>query len=157
MNVHKRIVMAIAMVLSVAGPALAEDGADESNAVEEWMIGQARAWAEQACGGKWVLSDLLADDFRGTSPGGARYGKPKGAPSFDADTAWFTDCRLDAAEVQFFLPDVAVMYGSESFTVPLEDGLQERRCLAWTDTWLKRNGEWQIVAAQDNRIECPEE
>lgn len=26
--------------------------------------------------------------------------------------------------------------------------------LAWTDTWLKRKGKWQIVAAQDNVVAC---
>jgi len=147
----------IVLVPFMTGPALAEDNAVAGNETKEWMIGQARAWAEQACGGKWVISDLLADDFRGTSPKGARYDKPTGAPPFDADAKWFTDCRLDEVDVRFFHPDIAVMYGSESFTVPLEDGTHERRCLVWTDTWLRRNGQWQIVAAQDNRTECPKD
>jgi hypothetical protein len=47
------------------------------------------------------------------------------------------------------------MYGAESKTVTLADGKPERRCLLWTDTWLRRNGKWQIIAVQDNRIECP--
>ena len=36
-----------------------------------------------------------------------------------------------------------------------EDGKEARRCQVWTDTWLKRNGQWQIVAAQDTVIPCP--
>lgn len=121
---------------------------------ERWMIEQARAWANQACGGPWVIAELFADDFRGTSPKGARYDKPTEAPVFDASTQWSSDCRLDAAEVRFFGPDVAVMYGAESKTVPLPDGKTERRCLAWTDTWMRRNQRWQIIAVQDNRVEC---
>jgi hypothetical protein len=27
-------------------------------------------------------------------------------------------------------------------------------CQVWTDTWMKRDGKWQIVAAQDNRVDC---
>jgi len=119
------------------------------------MIEQAKAWADQACGGKWVISDLLADDFRGTSPKGTRYQKPSGEPPPDPKTQWSTDCRLDDADVRFFAPDVAVVYGAESKTVALPDGKHERRCLVWTDTWMQRKGKWQIIAVQDNRIECP--
>lgn len=120
-----------------------------------WMVEQAKAWSDQACGGKWVISDLLADDFHGTSPKGVRYGKPSGKPVFDADTKWSKDCRLDESDVRFFGADVAVVYGVESRTVELPDGKDERRCLAWTDTWLRRGGKWRIIAAQDNRIDCP--
>jgi catechol 2,3-dioxygenase-like lactoylglutathione lyase family enzyme len=31
---------------------------------------------------------------------------------------------------------------------------EAKRCQVWTDTWLKRNGQWQIVAAQDTVIPC---
>jgi hypothetical protein len=65
------------------------------------------------------------------------------------------DCSLDEADVRFCGSDVAVMYGAESKTVALSDGKQERRCLLWTDTWLRRTGKWQIVAVQDNKIDCP--
>lgn len=122
---------------------------------ERWMIEQARAWADQACGGPWVISALFADDFRGTAPKGTRYDKPAQAPVFDASTQWSKDCRLDAAELRFFGDDVAVMYGAESKTVPLPNGANERRCLVWTDTWMRRAGRWQIIAAQDNRVDCP--
>ena len=30
------------------------------------------------------------------------------------------------------------------------------RCLIWTDTWLKRGGLWQVVAAQDMWADCKE-
>jgi len=119
------------------------------------MIERSKAWADQACGGKWVISDLFADDFKGTSPKGSRYEKPAGEPPNDPNTKWSTNCTLDDADVRFFGPDVAVVYGAESKTVPLPDGKHERRCLVWTDTWLRRNGRWQIIAVQDNRIECP--
>jgi hypothetical protein len=74
---------------------------------------------------------------------------------FDASTKWSTDCKLDAADVRFFSDDVAVVYGAESKTIELPDGKTERRCLAWTDTWMRRHGKWQVIAVQDNRIECP--
>jgi hypothetical protein len=44
----------------------------------KWMIEKEGAWANMACGGKLVASEILADDFQGTSPKGSRYGKPAG-------------------------------------------------------------------------------
>jgi hypothetical protein len=29
-----------------------------------------------------------------------------------------------------------------------------KQCQVWTDTWLKRDGKWRIVAAQDNKVDC---
>jgi hypothetical protein len=149
------VAIAIAGVSIFAGCAIAEDTSAERSATARWMIEQAKAWAGQACGGKWVISDLLADDFKGTSPRGTRYEKPPSKPEPDPKTQWSTDCALDDADVRFFGADTAVMYGAESKTVALENGKAERRCLVWTDTWLRRNGKWQIIAVQDNRIDCP--
>jgi hypothetical protein len=142
--------------LASASACAAEPTAGQKQAAA-WMTQMAHAWADQACGGKWVIGELLADDFHGTAPKGARYDKPTGEPVFDANTKWSTDCRRDAAEVRFFADDVAVVYGAESKTVEGADGKPERRCLVWTDTWMKRNDKWQIIAVQDNRIECPVE
>ena len=125
-----------------------------SDTTAAWMTAQEGAWAEQSCGKPWVLQDLLADDFQGTSPKGTRYRKPGEAPVYDPAT-FHTDCRLLASDVHFFGSDVAVVYGAESSVAPLPNSGRERRCLAWTDTWLKRNGRWQIISAQDTRIDCP--
>lgn len=62
---------------------------------------------------------------------------------------------MDGAEVRFFGADVAVVYGAESKTVTLDDSKRERRWLVWTDTWMRRNGNRQIIAVQDNRVDCP--
>ena len=157
---HGRAVLAVAIAVAAAFPGAAsarEVPASDDGATAKWMIEQERAWADMACGGKWVASELLADDFQGTAPKGVRYAKPASEPSYGPDTKWSTDCTLDGADVRFFSADAAVVYGSESKTVPLPDSKQERRCLVWTDMWLRRNGKWQIVAVQDNRVDCPAE
>jgi len=134
---------------------MAGEAPDDANKTAQWMIEQERAWAEQSCGQRWVLTDLLATDFRGTAPKGARYDKPAGEPAPDPATPFHTDCRLLDADVRFFSSSVAVVYGSESSIATLSDSKRERRCLVWTDTWLKRNEKWQIIAAQDTRVDCP--
>ena len=155
MHISQMLVAVVALVSTIAGPVLAEEIPSKNSATAEWIISQERAWADMACGGRWVASEILADDFQGTTPKGARYGKPNGAPAYDPNTQWSTDCRLDSADLRFFAADVAVVYGSESKTVALSNSKYERRCLVWTDVWLKRKGKWQIISVQDNRVECP--
>jgi len=132
-----------------------ESSTVNKNATSQWMIEQERTWAEMACGGKGIANEVFADDFKGTSPNGGHYGKPTGSPTYDPNTKWSTDCKLDEADVRFFSSQSAVVFGKESKTVPLADGKQERRCLVWTDTWIRRNGKWQMIAVQDGRIACP--
>jgi len=148
-------IFAAALVSMSAVTAFAEGIPAKDGATAKWMIVKERAWANMACGGEWVATEILADDFQGTAPKGIRYGKPTSAPTYDPKTEWSTDCRLDSADVRFFSADVAVVYGSESKTVPLPDSKHERRCLVWSDMWLRRNGKWQIIAVQDNRVDCP--
>lgn len=138
----------------LSGYVRAGELATDSNRTTQWMIDQEKAWAEQSCGKPWVLSTLLADDFQGTSPKGTRYGKPTETPVYDPAT-FHTDCRLLSSDVRFFGSDVAIVYGSESSVVTLPESKHERRCLAWTDMWLKRKGKWQVIAAHDTRIDCP--
>lgn len=148
-------VSAVVLASLYGGAAFANDIPAKDGATAQWMIVKERAWANMACGGEWVASEILADDFQGTAPKGVRYGKPTSAPPDDPKTQWSTDCRLDSADVRFFSADAAVVYGSESKTVTLPDSKHERRCLVWTDMWLRRQGKWQIIAVQDNRVECP--
>ena len=59
----------------------------------------------------------------------------------------FLSDHLDYARVRFF-GDTAVVQGSETWT---RKG--DRRCrFIWTDTWLRRNGNRQIVAPEDNSV-----
>ncbi|MGE5212905.1 MAG: hypothetical protein ACM3NN_04335 [Nitrospirota bacterium] len=50
-----------------------------------------------------------------------------------------------------FYGNTAIAQGSESW----EKRSGERGRFVWTDTWLLRNGHWQIVAAED--LIAPEE
>ncbi len=42
-----------------------------------------------------------------------------------------------------------MVYGKETSVPKAKDGTEQSRCLIWTDTWFKRNDNWQIIAAQD--------
>jgi hypothetical protein len=100
-----------------------------------------------------VVASLLADDFQGTSTAGARFTKvdqlkdEKGARTAN-------NCGLDEAKVHFLGDSVAVAYGREHAVGKDKSQPSAMVCQAWTDTWLKRGSRWQIIASQDNRVEC---
>ncbi|HEX5172028.1 MAG TPA: nuclear transport factor 2 family protein [Cyclobacteriaceae bacterium] len=124
---------------------------DDNLAME--LIAKEKMWAESACSPQPGLKDVFADDFQGTAIDGARYGKDQ-AMSTDVNNL-DRQCRLGDVKIQFFGEVVATAYGSESTIRKGADGKEYKRCLVWTDTWLKRDGKWQIIAAQDNVVECP--
>ncbi|MGA9352766.1 MAG: nuclear transport factor 2 family protein [Terriglobales bacterium] len=118
-----------------------------------FMIDKERKWAEGVCVNNGVVSDLLADDFQGTNTHGGRYTKEdelrdeKGPRSAHG-------CALDDAKVRFFGESLAIIYGSEHSIGKDKTHPDAKVCQVWTDTWLKRDGKWQIAAAQDNKIDC---
>jgi hypothetical protein len=57
---------------------------------------------------------------------------------------YFVSNHLDQIKIRFF-GNTAVAQGSESW----ERRNGERGRFVWTDTWVLRNGPWQIVAAED--------
>jgi uncharacterized protein DUF4440 len=59
----------------------------------------------------------------------------------------FLSDHLDYAHVRFF-GDTAVVQGSETWA---RKGGRKGRFI-WTDTWLRRDGKWQIVAAEDDSV-----
>jgi Domain of unknown function (DUF4440) len=118
----------------------------------KFIIAAEAKWANSACSPQPDLKDVIADDFQGTSPSGQRYGKNE---AITADTKSLSrDCQLGKVKVRFFGDSIAIAYGAESAVSKAKDGKETKRCLIWTDTWLKRAGQWQIVAAQDTDIPC---
>jgi hypothetical protein len=123
----------------------------------KYIIDSERHWAESGCNFNNIEAKILADDFQGTSPrDGSRYTK---ADALNGDKGRAgTDCRLLEARVRFFSSgdgdNVAMVYGSETATHKDKDGRPVAHCLTWSDTWLKRDGKWQVIGAQDAQFPC---
>jgi hypothetical protein len=96
---------------------------------------------------------LLADDFQGTSTGGERFTKVNELKDEKSQRSAH-DCGLDETKVRFFGDNLALVYGSEHAVGKDKSQPNKKVCQIWTDTWLKRNDKWQIIASQDNRVEC---
>ncbi len=144
----------VALVTIVAADAQQGKWAATNDQTAKSIIDMERQWAEAACTHSVIVQTILADDFQGTSPDGKRYSKSEAVEQAKTSKTAARECRLNDAKIHFFGDNIALVYGSESSIRKVSDGKEYTRSLVWTDTWLKRNGNWQIVAAQDMRTDC---
>ncbi|MFZ0915837.1 MAG: nuclear transport factor 2 family protein [Candidatus Udaeobacter sp.] len=136
-------------------PSIAQDSrwGSSDDPIVKFIIAIEAKWASSSCNPEPGLKAVIADDFQGTSTDGHRYDKAEAIATDPKAVA--RDCKLGDVKVRFFGNSIAIAYGAESRIRKGADGKEARRCQVWTDTWLKRNGQWQIVAAQDTVIQCP--
>ena len=114
---------------------------------ERYIIESERAWAESvATGDSSVVERILADDFIGVDPKGHLYDKSKMVSDTREAPKYFVSNHANEIKVRFY-GDTAVAQGDETWERHSGDPLHGR--FVWTDTWVKRNGKWQIVAAED--------
>jgi len=135
----------------MAGPAFgqASHWAAKDDATAKNLIELERRWAVSACTHDPIEKDILAEDYHGTAPDGTEYGKKEAVSGAAFPETKESECVMYGVKVHFFGENMAVLYGSESALRTEKDGKQHRRKLTWVDTWLKRDGKWQIVAAED--------
>jgi hypothetical protein len=149
---HKtHLTAAIILGLACWMPAQAQESrwATPEEPTAKKLIEWERQWAEAGCTHNGIQKTILADDFHGTAPDGSLYSKKQALA--DATSAKRTEegCTMFEVKVHFFGDAMAILYGSESAIHTETDGRKHTVKLTWTDTWLKRNGIWQVVAAQD--------
>ena len=148
------IMATFSLLGTLTAPSLAQDsrwGSSDESTVK-FMIASEAKWANAACSAQPDLHVFIADDYQGTSTTGSRY--PKADAIAEDPNKQARDCQLGDVKVRFFGDSIAVAYGSESRIQKAADGTEAKRCQVWTDTWLRRSGRWQIVAAQDTIIPC---
>lgn len=120
--------------------------------VEKYIIESERQWAESvATGDTSALERILADDFIGVDPKGRVYDRAKIIAETREAPKFFLSNRLNHVKVRFY-GDTAVAQGDESWE--RRSGEPKRGRFVWIDTWVLRNGRWQIVAAED--VSVPE-
>jgi Domain of unknown function (DUF4440) len=148
----RRIFMAACMAIGLLSwaPAQSQESrwATPEDSKAKSLIAFERQWAESACTHNGIEKVILAEDFQGTAPNGTRYSK-KEAIAPPASGKSEEACTLHEVTVHFFGDAMAILYGSESAVHIETDGRRHTVQLTWTDTWLKRHGIWQVVAAQD--------
>lgn len=146
-------VLGVALVIAVSASAQKAYWASPNDSTVKKLLSMEKMWLDADCSPQPGLIDVFADDFQGTATNGTRYGKQE-AMSTDTNNL-SRQCQLGDVRFHFFGETLAVAYGNERSIRKGKDGKEFNRCLVWTDTWLKRDGKWQIIAAQDNMVECP--
>ncbi|HKE49121.1 MAG TPA: nuclear transport factor 2 family protein [Rhodanobacteraceae bacterium] len=132
----------VALAACIAGCATVPDRAAD----ERYIVESEHAWAESvATGDTSTIERILADDFIGVDPKGKMYDKAEMVRDTREAPKYFASNHVNAVKVRFY-GDTAVAQGDESW-VKRADGARGR--FVWTDTWVRRNGRWQIVAAED--------
>jgi len=155
MQIHLRWI-AIVLLSAVGIGACAQEvnTPKDKDAVAKFLIEMERQWSEAATPAEEisVVKKIFADDFLGTDTDGTLYTKAEKIEKEKARSASEGEVlspRLDDVKVRFFGDNLAVLYGRESSIRKSKGGKEHTRRVVWTDTWLKRDGHWQIIAVQD--------
>ena len=131
------------VVVIAVGTAGARDAYSRPEA-ERYIKDSEAAWAESVTSNDAsVVKRILADDCVWVLDGEV-VDKPRAVLDAEHGPGDFLSNHLDYAHVRFF-GDTAVVQGSETWT--RKSGRKGH--FVWTDTWVQRNGQWQIVAAED--------
>jgi hypothetical protein len=121
-------------------PALADNAA-----VQQYIVAGEKAWTDSVVSGDASAARrLLAADYVGVNGDGSLSSKAKELSDIVSEAPQYASDRIDYVHVRFF-GDTAVAQGSESWAK--KDGKRGR--WVWTDVWVKRGGEWQIVSSED--------
>jgi ketosteroid isomerase-like protein len=139
------LLLAAAVLICVMCVARAQQAS--STEAERYIKESERQWAESVANGDAsVVERILADDFLGVDPDGSLYEKAAMVAATRDASKEFISNHLNDVRVRFF-GDAAVAQGNESWVRRTVTPLRGR--FVWTDTWIRRNAKWQIVAAED--------
>ena len=128
--------------------------AASNDATAKFIVDLEEQWDEAACNHNKSPEVVLADDFWGTAPDGTRYGKAEEIADTQDESKSASQCHQSNVKVRFIGGDIAIVYGDAYSIRKDKNGREGPRCLTFTDTWLRRNGKRQVVAAHDAAQEC---
>ncbi|HYX20109.1 MAG TPA: nuclear transport factor 2 family protein [Thermoanaerobaculia bacterium] len=104
-----------------------------------------REWADCFVQGvPGAAEEFIADDFVGVTSKGVRYEKARAIQDIRDSKGRYKSLVASDITVRVY-GDAAVARGTDSWE--MADGA--KGAAIWTDTWIRRPGGWQIVAAQD--------
>ena|SRR5215813_3590316 len=120
-------------------------GQKDQKETQRYILESERQWAESlATGDTSAIERILADDFIGVDPKARLYTKQQMIDETRNAPKYFVSNRLNDVKVRFY-GNTTIAQGSETW----EKHSGERGRFVWTDTWIRRNGRWQIAAAED--------
>ncbi len=120
---------------------------------EKYIVEGEHQWAAATASGDVSIIDrLLADDYLGVAPDGTLHTKQAEREDTRNGPLTLASNHVDEVRVRFY-GDMAIAQGSETWE--LKSGEPRRGRYVWTDTWLRRDHRWQVVAAEDLTAPAP--
>lgn len=138
--------VAVLTLLCAAMSAQAADKCPSRDAAKAYIEKSEARWAEQSVTNDMlVIREIIADDYIGVSSASTVVTKEQQLKDISDD---FVSNKIDYVDVHFFSDRLAVAQGKENW----EKKGGRLGSYIWTDTWLCRNGRWQIIASQDTPL-----
>ena len=136
----------VALSLFAAPKILASATQTQSDS-EHYILDCERAWTDaENTGDTSKVEQFIAADFVGVNADGSLYDRAKAIADTRTNSQDYTSNSLIDAKVRIYA-DAAVAQGSSGWE--RRNGSPRKGRLVWTDTWIRRNGAWQLVAAED--------
>jgi ketosteroid isomerase-like protein len=142
-----KILSTFVFVVALSTVTTPQASSASQSSAERYIAKSESQWAAAvASGDTAVIERILADDFVGVDTDGSHYDKAKAVADTRESPKEFVSNHLNEVQIRFY-GDTAVAQGNESWERRSE--IPKRGRFVWTDTWIRRHGKWQIVAAED--------
>jgi ketosteroid isomerase-like protein len=99
-----------------------------------------------------TVQGFVASDFVGISSQGKFTDKSSMLAEYKKDKDTYKSAKNEKLNVKSFGPNVTVVTGRAREKGTGKDGKAFDRTFLFTDTWMLRNGQWQCVASQINKV-----
>lgn len=150
----KKFVLAALLISVVAGFSLAQEKpapAVKAPSVSAAIKQLEHDWTEAAKAGDTdKLSQIIADDWSGLGPDGAKLTKAAFLEAYKSGKSKLESFDFGAMDVKV-LGNTAVVQGSDT-EKSTTDGKDSSGKYAWTDVFVKRDGKWVAVRSQLNKV-----
>jgi hypothetical protein len=144
-------VLSLAAISLVAAPKIRANSTASTTQTqkdsERYILDCEREWTTaENTGDTRKVEQFIAADFVGVDTDGSLYDRAKAIADTRTNSQDYTSNSLIDAKVRIYA-DAAVAQGSSGWE-RRNDSPKKGRYI-WTDTWIRRNGAWRLVAAED--------
>jgi hypothetical protein len=148
----KRALVAFAIVVLTLSVSVVVGG--EGKSVEQTIAQLERAWVSAIVDKDVImLEQLLAPEFNGTGPNAVMYSRAVAIADLKSGAYVVDRMSLDEISVNVF-GDTAVAFTSQEEKSRYGD-TDFSGHYHFTNVWVKRNGNWQVVASHGSRFGMP--
>lgn len=134
-----------------AGQTSAKPAKTGSGGVEDQIKKLEQDWADATIQGPAAVDQFEADEIITTDPSGRVTDKTQDKKDLSSGDLKFQSMELSDLKVHVY-GNVAVATGTNKLKGSYK-GQDISGTFRFTDTWVNRNGKWQVVASQDTKVQ----